>query len=195
MDRRLSVDASIYTIRWKDLQQIYAVNGFGVIVNAGKATVDGAEIALRYKATRELTLSGSYAHTSGKLTEDAPGLGLSGARLPNAPKDAASAGATYDFQAGAYKYSIGGDVRYVGERNTGFEGSGTIPNYKLPDYTLVDLHAVGDFNTVQVTLFARNLFDKRAQLGAGTNFVPLGGYVQVTPAQPRTIGVSVSGTF
>ena len=195
MDRRLSVDAAIYTIKWKDLQQIAAVNGIGVIVNAGDAKVDGAELALRYRPSPPWTLYASYAYTDGKLTEDAPGLGSSGARLPNAAKNAANAGAEYDFEAGGYKFQAGADVRYVGERNAGFEGSSTLPNYKLPDYTLVDLHAVGDFRWGQVTLYARNVFDKRAQLGAGTNFIPLGGYAQVTPAQPRTVGVSVSATF
>jgi outer membrane receptor protein involved in Fe transport len=48
---------------------------------------------------------------------------------------------------------------------------------------------------VQVALYVRNVADKRAQLDAGTNFVPLGGYAQVTPGEPRTIGLSVSGTF
>jgi outer membrane receptor protein involved in Fe transport len=195
LDRRLSVDAAVYTISWKDLQQASAVNGVGVIVNAGKAKIDGAEVALHFRATPQWTLDAGYAYTDGKLTEDAPGLGKSGARLPNSAKDAASAGATYAFEAGGYKFQAGGDVRFVGDRNAGFEGSGTLPNYKLPQYTLVDLRLVGDFRSLQVALFARNVFDKRAQLGAGTNFVPLGGYVQVTPAQPRTVGLSVSGAF
>jgi outer membrane receptor protein involved in Fe transport len=195
MDRTLSVDGAVYTIKWKDIQQISAVNGIGVIVNAGDATVNGAEISLRYRPTRQWMLYGTYAYTDGKLTEDAPGLGKSGSRLPNSAKNSTSAGATYDFEAGGYKFSAGGDVRYVGERNAGFEGSSTIPNYKLPDYTLVDLHAVGDFRWGTVTLYGRNITDKRAQLGAGTNFIPLGGYAQVTPAQPRTVGVSLSTTF
>lgn len=171
------------------------MNGVGVIVNAGDAKIDGAEIALRYRPAPQWTLEASYAYTDAKLTQDAPGLGQSGARLPNSAKDAASASATYAFEAGGYKFQAGGDVRFVGERNAGFDGSSTLPNYKLPEYTLVDLRAVGDFRWAQVGIYARNLFDKRAQLGAGTNFVPLGGYVQVTPAQPRTIGLSVSATF
>ncbi len=74
LDRTLSVDAALYTIKWKDLQQIAAVNGIGVIVNAGDAKVDGAEVALRYRPSPRWTLEASYAYTAGKLTEDAPGL-------------------------------------------------------------------------------------------------------------------------
>ncbi|HEX4331640.1 MAG TPA: TonB-dependent receptor [Usitatibacter sp.] len=195
LDRTLSVDAAIYTLRWKDLQQLFAVNGFGVIVNAGRAKVDGAEIALRYRPTRHWTLDAGYAHTDAKLTEDAPGLGNAGAPLPNSAKDSANAGATYDFQLGGYKWQAGADLRYVGDRNAGFEGSGTLPNYRLPSYTLVNLRAAVDLRVVQVALYVRNVADKRAQLDAGTNFVPLGGYAQVTPGEPRTIGLSVSGTF
>ncbi|HST00601.1 MAG TPA: TonB-dependent receptor, partial [Usitatibacter sp.] len=130
-----------------------------------------------------------------KLTEDAPGLGHSGAPLPNSPKDSFTGGATYRFVAAGYRFQAGGDRRYVGSRNAGFEGSSTLPNYKLPDYTTVNLHATADFRLAQVTLFVRNVADKHGQLGAGTNFIPLGGYAQVTPLEPRTIGISVSGTF
>ena len=195
MDRTLSVDASLYEIRWKDIQQPYAVNGIGVIVNAGRAKIDGAEIALRYRPAPGWNLDAAYTYINAKLTEDAPGLGHAGARLPNSAKNSASAGVGYSFKAGSYQYSAGANIRYVGERNAGFEGGGTLPNYKLPDYTLVDLRAAADFRAVQVALFVRNLADKRAQLGASTNFIPLGGYAQVSPAEPRTIGVSVSGTF
>jgi outer membrane receptor protein involved in Fe transport len=171
------------------------VNGIGVLVNAGRARIDGAEIALRYRPAPGWSLDAAYTYINAKLTENAPGLGLSGARLPNSAKSSASGGVGYSFRAGGNQYSAGANVRYVGERNAGFEGSGTLPGYKLPDYTLVDLRASGDFRAVQVALYVRNLADKRAQLGAATNFIPLGGYAQVTPAEPRTIGVSVSGTF
>jgi outer membrane receptor protein involved in Fe transport len=166
-----------------------------VIVNAGKAKIDGAELALHYRPTRQWTLDASYSHLDGKLTEDAPGLGHSGAPLPNSPKDSFMAGANYGFEAAGYRFQAGGDVRYVGSRNAGFEGSSTLPNYKLPDYTTVNLHATADFRVAQVTLFVRNVADKHGQLGAGTNFIPLGGYAQVTPLEPRTVGLSVSGTF
>jgi outer membrane receptor protein involved in Fe transport len=195
MDRALSVEAALYDIRWKDIQQISAVNGIGVIVNAGRAKIDGAEISLRYRPAPGWNLDAAYTYINAKLTEDAPGLGLSGARLPNSAKSSASAGVGYSFKSGANQYSAGANIRYVGERNAGFEGSSTIPNYKLPDYTLVDLRAMADFGTVQVGAYVRNLADKRAQLGAGTNFIPLGGYAQVSPAEPRTFGVNVSGTF
>ena len=166
-----------------------------MIVNAGKAKTDGAELAMHYRPVRQLTLDLSYSHLDGKLTEDATGLGKSGAPLPNSPKDSFGAGANYNFEGGGHQFQLGGDLRYVGSRNAGFEGSGTLPNYKLPDYTTVNLHATADFRAAQVTLFVRNVADKHGQLGAGTNFIPLGGYAQVTPLEPRTIGLSVSGTF
>jgi iron complex outermembrane receptor protein len=195
MDRKLSIEGALFDIKWKDLQQSTAVNGIGVLVNAGRAKIDGAEIALRYRPAPGWSLDGAYTYINARLTEDAVGLGHSGARLPNSARNSLAAGMSYAFAAGGYQYSTGANFRYVGERNAGFEGSGTLPSYKLPDYTLVDLRATADFRTVQVGVYVRNLADKRAQLGAGTAFVPLGGYAQVTPAEPRTFGVSVSGTF
>jgi outer membrane receptor protein involved in Fe transport len=195
LDRTLSVDAALYDIKWKDMQQFSAVNGISVIVNAGQAQVDGAELSLHYRPTAQWVFDAAYTYIDARLTEDAPGLGASGARLPNSAKHSAHASATYLFEAYGHHGQAGADLHYVGDRNAGFEGSSTLPNYKLPSYTLFDLHASVDFRVVQVGLFARNLADKRAQLGASTTLVPLGGYVQVTPVQPRTIGVSVSGTF
>jgi iron complex outermembrane recepter protein len=195
LQRALSVEAAVYDIKWKDIQQISAVNGVGVIVNAGRAKVDGLELALRYQPAGAWSFNASYSYIDAKLTEDAPGLGTSGSPLPNSAKNSFTGGATYSFKAGGYDFQAGADVRYVGMRNAGFDGSSSLPNYRLPEYTQVDVRATADFRVVQVGLFVRNLTDKRAQLGAGTNFVPLGGYVQVTPAQPRTIGLSVTGNF
>jgi outer membrane receptor protein involved in Fe transport len=65
----------------------------------------------------------------------------------------------------------------------------------MPAYALADLQAGVDFKVVQFSLFARNIFDKAAQVSADTGLVPLGGPVLVTEQRPRTIGVTMTAPF
>jgi hypothetical protein len=44
-------------------------------------------------------------------------------------------------------------------------------------------------------VFVRNLFDKRAQLGAETALAALGGPNEVTEARPFTVGTTLTAKF
>ena len=85
--------------------------------------------------------------------------------------------------------------RYAGERNAGFDGSGTAPNYRLPDYWLTDLQGGVDFGKLALALYVRNVFDAHAQLDASTSEMALGGPAQVVPVRPRTIGMTLTTSF
>ena len=195
LDKTLSVEAALYDIRWDKIQQFFAVNGINVIVNAGKAHIQGAELAARYRPGAHLVLNGALAYVDARLSEDAPGLGLNGARLPNSARISASAGATYTFDLGGLTAYAGVTQRYVGERNAGFEGSMTLPNYKLPSYATTNVQAGIDFGRMQLSLYLNNAFDRRAQLTGGTAFVPYGAPVNLTNLRPRTFGLSLASTF
>lgn len=196
LDRALSLEAAAYRIDWKNLQQYYLVNAISVITNAGKAKVQGAELSLSYRPGEHLTLAASAALIDAKLSEDAKGLGASaGARLPSSARFSASLSANYSFAWLGHPAYVGLTQRYVGERNAGFDGSATVPNYKIPAYSLTDLQAGIAFKRISLSLFARNLFDARAQISANSLLVPLGGPQWVVMAQPRTLGASLNLTF
>ena len=195
LDKTLSVETSVYDIEWDNIQQFSAVNGIQVIVNAGKARIKGFEFASTWRPATNFSLDANLATIDGKLTEDAPGLGASGARLPNSARFSASAGARYSFSNAGNAAFLGAHERFVGERNAGFDGSSTLPNYKLPSYWMTDLTAGVSFQKFDLSLYLRNAFNEHAQLSASTSFVPLGGAVLVTPAQPRTAGVALTANF
>ncbi|WP_233151615.1 TonB-dependent receptor [Pelomonas sp. KK5] len=195
LDKTLSLEASVYDIRWHDLQQFTSVNGFSVITNGGKAQVDGAEFSLRYKPTRDLSFNGSLSYLDARLTEGASGLGQSGAPLPNSARLSASLGARYDFAVAGHAAWVSGSERYVGKRNAGFDGSTTLPNFLMPAYFMTDLQAGVDLQRVQLSMYVRNVFDRRAIMSANTSYVSIGGPVQATVAQPRAIGVTLSTSF
>ncbi|WP_254442143.1 TonB-dependent receptor [Duganella vulcania] len=195
LDKTLAVEASVYDIRWDKIQQFFAVNGINVIVNGGKAHINGAELAVKYRPRAPWSVNASLAYVDARLSEDAPGLGADGARLPNSARLSASVGARYNFAVGNRAAYVGLSERYVGERNAGFDANATLPNYKLPAYALTNVQAGIDFGQVQLAMFLNNAFDRRAQLNAGTAFVGYGAPVNLTNARPRTLGLSLTRAF
>ena len=195
LDNTLSVETALYDIRWNNIQQVYSVNGNGVLVNAGKAEIQGFEFGATWRPTAHWTVTGNLSTIDGRLKQDAPGLGTSGQRLPNSPSLAASLGTKALFDLAGHAGYLGLAERYAGERNAGFDGSGTAPNYRMPAYWLTDVQGGAEFGSVSVALYVRNVFDRHVQLGASTSELALGGPVQVIPGRPRTLGVTVTASF
>jgi outer membrane receptor protein involved in Fe transport len=158
--------------------------------------VRGAELTLGYRPDAHWTLGGNAAYIDAALTEDAPGLGAAaGARLPSSARLSGSVSASYAFELAGYASYAGLTQRYVGARNAGFAGSAALPLYRLPAYALTDLQAGIDFKYASLALFARNLFDRRAQLAADSTVQALGGPVWVSLARSRTLGATLTVPF
>ncbi len=194
-DNALSIESALYDIRWHNIQQVYSVNGNGVVVNAGKAEIQGVEFRATWRPNARWSVTGHLSTIDGRLKQDAPGLGTSGQRLPNSPGLAASLGTRASFDLTGHAGYLGLSERYAGERNAGFDGSGTAPNYKMPAYWLTDLQGGVDFGRVALALYVRNVFDRHAQIGASTSELALGGPVQVVPTRPRTLGMTLTTSF
>jgi iron complex outermembrane receptor protein len=194
-DNTLSIETAVYDIRWNNIQQVYSVNGNGVVVNAGKAEIQGFELGAAWRPSARWTVTGNLSTIDGRLKQDAPGLGTSGERLPNSPSLAATLGARATFDLAGHASYVGVSERYAGERNAGFDGSGTAPNYRLPAYWLTNFQGGMDFGRFSLALYVRNAFDRRVQLAASTSELALGGPVQVVPARPRSVGATLTASF
>jgi iron complex outermembrane receptor protein len=196
LDKRLSVETAVFKLDWQDLQQFLPVNGVSVVVNAGAARVYGAELNVAYRPDKQWTLSGNAAYLDARLSEDAPGLGAkAGARMPTSARFSASLNASYAFSLMGHPSYAGVSYRFVGQRNDGYENSPTTPLFRMPAYSMTDLQAGIDFKRFSVALFARNVFDKYALLGSQSVVQPLGGPFWGSPAQPRTLGATVTVPF
>jgi iron complex outermembrane recepter protein len=189
-ENTLSVETAVYDIRWNDIQQIYSVNGLGVIVNGGKAEIQGFELGATWRPSARWSVVGHLSTIDGRLKEDAPGLGVAGQRLPNSADLAASLGAKASFDLAGHAGWFGVSERYAGERDANVGGS-----YRMPEYWLTDLNGGVDFGHVSLSLYVRNVFDAHAQLGTSTTEMSLGGPAQVELARPRTVGMTVTASF
>ncbi len=189
-----SIQADAFLIDWKNIQQYFAVNGITLIENGGNARSRGVELAVNYKQGG-FSSSANLAYTDAYLTEGSAGLGATGAPLPNSAKLSGSVDAGYAFETAGLPTNVDVSVHGVTSRNAGFVGSGSLPNYRLPGYALVDAKVGVTWNKMEFNAFARNLFNRRAQLSSETTYVPLGGNAQVVESMPLTLGVSVSVEF
>ncbi|MFL6679524.1 MAG: TonB-dependent receptor [Burkholderiaceae bacterium] len=194
-DNTLSIETAVYDIRWHNIQQAYSVNGNGVLINAGKAEIQGFELGATWRPSARWAIVGHLSTIDGHLKEGALGLGAAGARLPNSPSLAVSLGAKASFDLAGHAGYFGLSERYAGERNAGFDGSGTAPNYRMPAYWLTDVQGGIDFGRISLALYARNVFDTHAQLGTSTSEMALGGPAQVELARPRTLGLTLTASF
>lgn len=195
LDRRFGLDLAAYYIDWSDIQILATRGGFSVYTNApGGAEVRGAELTLTSRPIDDLTLTGAFAYQDAQMLEADTDLGAAaGERLPNVPRFTAAINADYQLPIGRGDPTIGATLRHVGDRNASFDGSTGTPQYRLPEYTTIDVRARLTLGSVAALLYVRNLFDERGQLSA-FNFVS-GGQAVVAVMQPRTIGVTLTTRF
>lgn len=194
-DRRFGIDAAAYDIDWSNIQITAFRGGFGVIANAEGATIRGAELTLTARPTRVVTVAGTFAYQDAQMSEADFDLGAAnGERLPNVPRFTASLNADYELPVSSLQPTIGVTARYVGDRTSGFDnavGNPSLqPQYRLPDYTTIDLRAGLLLGAVNAQLYVHNLLDERGQLAAR-----IFGGANVAIQQPRTIGFNATLRF
>jgi iron complex outermembrane recepter protein len=192
--RTFGVDVTAYRIDWDNFQVSSSRNGIGVILNApGGALVRGVELALTARPLNALTATAALAYQDAELAEADDDLGgRKGERLPGVPDFTATLAADYRLPIRSWQSGIGATVRHVSDRRASFDASASYPQWRLPEYTLVDLRAGFSLGSVDLQLYARNIFDKRGQLSVQTWRDAL---AQVSITQPRTIGILASTQF
>jgi len=195
-DRTLGLDIDAYHVNWNNIQVLTSVGGLSAIVNApGGARVDGAELAVTARPASFVELSGNAAYANARLKQADPALGASqGERMPNVPKFTAALNADFRL-ALPLQPTVGGSVRWVGDRMASFDKSAAPPQYRLPAYAAADLHALVNLRSVSLQLYVHNLFDKRGELNVPNTIVQANGPRPVSILEPRTVGVSAMVNF
>jgi iron complex outermembrane recepter protein len=191
---RFGVDFATYYSDWNNLQVATARGGYGVLLNApGGASVRGAELSLTVRPITRFTLTSAFAYQDAHMSEADVNLrARNGERLPNVPHFTAAVNADFGFVRWAWSPTLGASIRHVSERTGSFDASTQYPQYRLPEYTMVDLRAGFAVGNVDAQLYLRNVFDERAQLSASTYIAP---EAQVAILQPRTLGIVATARF
>jgi outer membrane receptor protein involved in Fe transport len=186
-------EIAAYDIEWKNVQILtQGAGGTTGTVNANRAYSRGVEASLSLKPVHGLTLAGSLAYNHARFRDAAAGIAAAGDTLPNTPEWSGSVSADYAFPLSAtLEGFVGGQLRFSGERLSAPNSAAVFPSYKLPSYTLGDLRAGVRYGKYELSVFARNIGDERAQIGAlfqqGSTYTIL--------QRPRTFGASLSAQF
>ena len=205
-DGMLQLDAATYYMDWSDLQtRVLAAppGAFLILGNVGSATIKGLEIGafLAPSQAANFTLGGNLTLLEAELSEDSPAStgafpGLDGDRIPDVPEVTGNLYADYSFPifAGNWEAIARIDYSYVGESFRAFR-SDDPRQRKQGDYSLVNLRvSFEDGDRYRIGIYANNVLDENA---AVTHFVDANQRRpdQVTPIQPRTIGLSFGYKF
>ncbi len=207
-DRKFSYDLAAWYINWKDLQARIYVNGAMTGGNANSdVTSYGLEGTLTFVPAEDFTVVTSYTYAHSTLDDDETSAfgAVAGENLPGVPDWTASVLANYDFTINSNLDGfLGGGVRYVGDRDTGYEGgigadgepiNPLIANFVLDSYVVVDAHVGFRSQSFTGTLYATNLFDEYAYSGGTAR--PAVGFVRATASviNPGTFGATLTYNF
>src|SRR5262249_41720361 len=140
------------------------IQGFQVISNAGRATIDGAEASLAYTPLPGLRLSGGLNYNDARLDTPNPAIGAEkGDPLPLSPKLTGTLAADYSLPLSARLYGRAGlTYAYQGDRWSSWVHDPLNTGYHIPSWNTVDARAGVDLDNWSFTLNVANLTDTHA---------------------------------
>ena len=197
-DRRFTVNADVYYIQWKQIQQIVSLAcGYPADINAGDARAYGPEVELSARVTDGLTLNLSYAYTIAQINKpnaQAQAAGFyPGIRIINVPKYTTTASLDYQW---AINDKLHGSLHIMDSLVGAIEDQAYY-RQTLPSHSLVDLRTGVSSGPWSAYLVGTNLTNVHAALTIdNTVFAWQQPTIhRVSTNQPRTIGVDMQYRF
>jgi outer membrane receptor protein involved in Fe transport len=213
MENRIRWNGAAFIEDWKNFQfSILGANGLTEIKNANQARIKGLESDVTLAVTHGFVINGSAAYTDAKLSAnycgvtDAAGNPVTacatpqapdGTVLPVTPKFKANLTARYDFDVGPYaSYLQASAVHQTGSwTDLRLDERGIIG--RQSGYTLVDVSGGFTQDDWSMSVYVKNITDKRASLNRYAECAEsvCGAQTYIVPNQPRTIGLKVGRKF
>ena len=205
LEGQLSLNADLYYIQWKGLQQSLTIPACGLLYtgNVGDAHSYGPELELSWHLTRSLVASFSGAYTESEVTHVAASSQgnllaanqplTDGVPIQNVPKYTLSTWIEYQRQlANGYQASLRVLDAYVASQHD-------LAFYfqELPGYNLLNMRLGLARGAWQAHLFGDNLLNKQAELTINTTSYSLlvPAFNRVATNQPRTFGLDLQYQF
>jgi outer membrane receptor protein involved in Fe transport len=200
-DNRITINADVYYIRWKDVQQLYNQScGYSLTTNVGDAKSYGPELELSAHLTSALTLNVNAAYTKAYLTSinsevsqvSTTALTV-GTPILNIPKYTESTSLVYS-------QPLGSEYKWVSRIANSYVGPATDTSFTyvhLSPYDLVTARSGIDTDRWSAFFFIDNLTNKHAELSTNTTsfswIIP--SLTRVATNLPRTFGIDVNYRF
>jgi iron complex outermembrane receptor protein len=199
-DKTLSVNADLYYITWKNIQQTITIPICGGAFNAnvGDAAAVGGELEVRYKPTfvHGLTLSANAGGEHAYITASANTVTAQvGQDVLYTPDITANVTANYTvILTGTTSGFVVADYEYTGKSYGSFIVSTPAapnPAYIDPAYSVVNLNIGVNVGAFEVSLFAKNLLNNDTILQSPE----VNGVTMGYTLRPRTVGVALQAKF
>ncbi len=202
LDGRLSIDGSVYLVKWQDIQTRIGlpVCGYGLTDNLGEATSKGFDVSVNLRPIDSVSVLVGVGYNSTKFDVTTTAFNK-GDYVPNT-------GSPWVVRlAGDYVRPFGDDqeffTRFDAVYNSKNRLTGTVdpgsPAYQPrdvapPGSTIVNARAGVRFANFDVAIFANNLFNYNDP--QFINHITRGKVLyQENYLQPRTFGISLSTSF
>jgi outer membrane receptor protein involved in Fe transport len=201
LDRRLTVNASIYYEDWRHIQLEAYPNDWALNINGNYASIYGADIDV----IADLGGGFQFDIAAGYLSEwldGGPNWVITPLhKLPEVAPISGTAALSYTKPLGeAYTFTARVENSYTGARYSifFFDPYEFVGTYRqLPSYDLINLRAGIKFHdTWSASLFVNNLTNKHAQLESMfTENEPQPSFTRIETNQPLTAGVDLTYRF
>jgi outer membrane receptor protein involved in Fe transport len=211
-DHHLTVNAAIYYIKWKNIQQfIYLACGLGLDYNLGEVTGKGGDLEVQWRPLDSLTLGITASYTDSSFNDNVV-LGTSdrvvtsGDHLQASPWNVDLTG-EYVWAANDVKPYLRLDYQYATPQKSLIpytdpannpNADATLPG--LPEIRVLNLRAGVRLNGVDISLFANNALNYHTPIFVSRDFnAPAYGLPNLDTNYfgrgyaPRTVGVT--GTY
>jgi iron complex outermembrane recepter protein len=205
-ERRISLNASAYLIKWKDIQQnVYLAScGFQFVDNLGAAQSKGFDLQTDVRASTNLTLGATFSYTNAAYTQTVILTGATnsfvqdGDHLPGSPW-ALDGWTQYAFPAFGSSGYVRADYQYHAHQTDAVPNQDALNGTYAKGYASVPAQSDLSLRTgvkwsgFDISVFASNVFDSRPKLSAYQDVgSPTGGtpLFYVTTFRPRTLGLT-----
>ncbi|WP_374655224.1 TonB-dependent receptor [Dongia sp.] len=191
LNERLSVNASLFYIDWKDQQAVIYTTPFTrIISNAAAATSMGGELEIAARLTENLGLTAGYGYTDAEYDEfvdEILGADYSGNPLPYAPRHSASVGLRWESDLNEDLLFTSG-IDYTYRSSYSFH-----PNneFRQEPTSLVDARIGIEGEAWAATLWAKNLLDEEYL----RQYFSYSGTDMGVAAAGRTFGLTVKASW
>jgi iron complex outermembrane receptor protein len=211
-DRRMTVSAAIYYIKWKNIQQfVYLACGLGIDYNTGEVTGKGGDLEIQWRPLDALTLGVTASYTDASFDDNvvlgtSDRIVTSGDHLQASPWNLDLTG-EYVWTAPEVKPYLRLDYQYATPQRSLIpytdpannpNADATLPG--LPEIRILNLRAGMRLNGVDVSLFANNALNYHTPIFVSRDFnAPVYGLPNLNTNYfgrgyaPRTVGVT--GTY
>ncbi len=212
MDRRVTLNLTIFQEDWKDVQVSYqqpGASGVALIGNVGSARSRGIEGDVAFRPSPDFTLTAAGAYVDAKLRAAFIPYGTyvaapAGTRLPLTARFKGNVTGRYEWDVGEARGHVQLNGAYTGKRTPVITVADARKTGDLPGFFQLDGTIGAVVGNMSFELFARNLTDARGQQTRAarcninycgpTSKDPIGEIYRIY-IQPRTIGVRFGQKF